>query len=227
MSIMDEKEYQKFVMPKEYPREHYDFIIKAIPKNLKGKSVLDIGARDGHFSFLAEQRGANRVLAIDIVKSKRLLIAKKTLNSKVEYRLMDVLNLNKLDEKFDVVFFFGVLYHLRHPLLAIERIYPKVRKLLIIESEVVADSRPILIFNRICQDSDVVPSISWISEMCRSCGFRKVELVATSAAVSKSIVPPIKKSLLCLVRRDISTLTKGIKARLLGGTGRALFKVYK
>lgn len=61
----------------------YNFITKQIPKDLKGKNVLDIGTLEGYFSFLAEKRGANRVLAIDNVEQEGFHLVKKMLKSKV------------------------------------------------------------------------------------------------------------------------------------------------
>ena len=103
----------------------------ALPESLDGKTVLDVGAWDGFFSFEAERRGAKRVLATDQFSwsaqgwgSKAgFELARTALRSKVEDMNIDVLELSP--EKvgtFDVVFFLGVLYHMRHPLLALERI---------------------------------------------------------------------------------------------------------
>src|SRR5216684_9205579 len=88
-----------------------------IPENLAGKRVLDIGAWDGWFSFEMERRGAE-VLAIDCWDNPRFHQMRSTLNSKVEYREMDVFELStETAGRFDIVLFMGVLYHLKHPLL--------------------------------------------------------------------------------------------------------------
>src|SRR5580704_10851566 len=93
-----------------------------IPEDLTGKRVLDIGAWDGWFSFEMERRGAG-VLAVDATKQKTLLRAKELLNSKVEYLVEDVCRLSPQKVGyFDIVLFFGVLYHLKHPLLALEKV---------------------------------------------------------------------------------------------------------
>jgi SAM-dependent methyltransferase len=120
---------------------------QAIPRNLEGKSVLDIDAADGYYSFLCEQRGAEKVIAIDVIQSWKegrrnirslegFSTAKKILNSKVGYILMDLYDLDALNTNFDVVLFLGVYYHLRHPFYAIEKIYKKTKKLLVFEGEV-------------------------------------------------------------------------------------------
>ena len=106
----------------------------------KNKSVLDIGARDGYFSFMAEKCGASKVIAMDIVPVNKtgFNIAKELLNSKVEYIHADFLNFDfSLLGKFDIVLFLGVLYHLRHPLLALDKIYEICNETIILESLVI------------------------------------------------------------------------------------------
>src|ERR1700688_21458 len=93
-----------------------------IPLDLRGKRVLDIGAWDGWFSFEMERRGAE-VVAVDVARQKPFLEAKKLLNSKVEYVIEDVCRLNPATlGTFDIVLFLGVLYHSKHPVLALERV---------------------------------------------------------------------------------------------------------
>lgn len=101
-----------------------------LPHDLTGKRVLDIGAWDGFFSFEAERRGASDVLAIDVVPLEKtgFALAKKFLNSKARYRQMSVYDLSPELGKFDVVLFFGVWYHLRYPVLAIDRIWEVLEK---------------------------------------------------------------------------------------------------
>lgn len=100
-------------------------ILDMIPiKDLAGKRILDIGAWDGPLSFELEKRGAS-VIAIDIQDPEvtGFNIAKDILHSEVEYIHGSVYNLSNLTSgPFDVVFFFGVYYHLKNPLLAFEEI---------------------------------------------------------------------------------------------------------
>ena len=97
-----------------------------IPDDLSGKSVLDIGCADGFYSFLAESRGAKRVVAVDFMKWDGFDVAKKLLDSKVEHKILKVEHLEELKEKFDVIFFFGVYYHLANPVDALQKIFLKV-----------------------------------------------------------------------------------------------------
>ena len=114
-----------------------------LPDDLRGKSVLDIGAWDGFFSFEAEKRGASRVLAVDNFYRDKLEhtgsqgfeVAKEILKSNVEFQKASVYDLSP--EKFgmfDIVLFLGVFYHLRHPLLALERIFSVTKEMLIMET---------------------------------------------------------------------------------------------
>ena len=93
-----------------------------IPQDLTGKRVLDIGAWDGWFSFEMERRGA-RVLAIDNAKRTRFLKAREILGSQVDYQIADICRVTARDlGRFDIVLFFGVLYHLKHPMRALETV---------------------------------------------------------------------------------------------------------
>src|ERR1041385_1667364 len=91
-----------------------------IPDDLRGKRVLDIGAWDGWFSFEMERRGAE-VTAIDSAEHTQFRVARDLLGSKVDYRIADICRLCSKDiGRFDIVLFFGVLYHVKHPVLALE-----------------------------------------------------------------------------------------------------------
>lgn len=96
-----------------------------LPDDLTGKRVLDIGCAEGFFTFEAERRGAAEVLSIDSFPDsiRRFNICRAALGSKAQGYLCNVYDLNPRGfGTFDVVFFFGVLYHLRHPVLALESI---------------------------------------------------------------------------------------------------------
>ncbi len=109
------------------------------PEDLAGKIVLDIGACDGFFTFEAERRGAERVVALDRHPADHMgfALAHGILNSRAEYVVGSVYDLSpETHGVFDVVLFLGVLYHLRHPLLAFEKIHRVCREFLFVESHV-------------------------------------------------------------------------------------------
>ncbi len=111
-----------------------------IPEDLTGQTLLDVGCWDGFYSFEAERRGAKRVLATDsfVWRSGRkqgFLLAREALNSRVEDAEVDVLELSpERVGTFDLVLFLGVLYHMRHPMLALERVASVTKRLLIVET---------------------------------------------------------------------------------------------
>ena len=109
--------------------------------SLAGKTVLDVGAWDGYFSFAAERLGAARVLAADSWAWQRphgkdgFEYARDAFDSKVEDIEIEVLDISpETVGEFDVVLFLGVLYHMRHPLLALERVASVTRELLVVET---------------------------------------------------------------------------------------------
>jgi tRNA (mo5U34)-methyltransferase len=116
-----------------------------LPSSFSGLTVLDIGAWDGYFSFEAERRGATRVLATDSfcwggggpTTKAGFELAREALGSKVEDLEIDVMDLSpERVGTFDVVLFLGVLYHMIHPMRALEKVYGVTGKQLILETEV-------------------------------------------------------------------------------------------
>ena len=167
----------------------------ALPDDLSGQSVLDIGAWDGFFSFEAERRGAARVLATDYYswhgvgwgtgKGKAgFLLARTALESKVEDLDLDVTQLSKdAVGTFDLVLFLGVLYHLRDPLPILERVASVTRGTLILETvvDMVGIGRPAAAFypgSELAGD----PTNWWgpnheaVEGMLRAVGFSRVEV---------------------------------------------------
>lgn len=104
--------------------------------DLTGKRVLDIGTRDGFFAFACEKLGAE-VVAIDSVPLRLTGFesARRILGSRVEYVMENVYELTPARfGTFDVILFLGVLYHLRHPLLALDRLREVCRGTVFVES---------------------------------------------------------------------------------------------
>jgi tRNA (mo5U34)-methyltransferase len=109
----------------DYPRFKYERFASALPRTLEGKSVLDIGCNAGFYSVEMKRRGATRVVGID---SDDRYLAQATLActslgfDDIEFRNLSVYDVAMLGERFDLVIFMGVFYHLRHPLLALDLI---------------------------------------------------------------------------------------------------------
>ncbi|MEH6665687.1 MAG: TIGR04290 family methyltransferase [Brevundimonas sp.] len=112
----------------DYPANKWRLFETAIPADLTGRSVLDIGCNAGFYSIEMKRRGAERVLGLD--SDDRYLaqarLAAEVLDEDIEFRNLSVYDLAALRERFDVVLFMGVLYHLRHPLLALDLIHEHV-----------------------------------------------------------------------------------------------------
>ena len=169
-----------------------------ITKELQGKSVLDIGAWDGYDSFKAEQYGAKRVLATDVWYNapfnkeywdtirngnEGFLYAKKILNSKVDHLNIDILSMSEQSPgPFDVVFFVGVLYHLQHPLKALQILASICREMLILESAIFSPKdKAVEKFN---QDTPIMnfrgtsgwfPNKKCLEEMLTVAGFQSID----------------------------------------------------
>jgi len=158
-----------------------------IPQDLRGKRVLDIGAWDGWFSFEMERRGA-QVVAVDSARQQTFFEAKKLLNSKVEYIVEDICHLSPRDVGyFDIVLFFGVLYHLKHPLLALERVCELTTDMACIETLVTDDppqpaAIPMLEFYETTElagqfDNWCGPNTSCLMAFLRTAGFVNARLL--------------------------------------------------
>jgi tRNA (mo5U34)-methyltransferase len=111
-------------------RDHR-YRVSVLPEDFAGMRVLDVGCFDGFYAFLAERRGAARVVAVDN-EQYRLWVASRwgveleggegfravhrLLGSAVEYRRMDAFALDGLEERFDLVYCFGILHRVENPL---------------------------------------------------------------------------------------------------------------
>jgi tRNA (mo5U34)-methyltransferase len=122
------------------------------PQRFNGESVLDIGAWDGYYTFQAERRGAGRVVAVDDPSQRHagtagFEFAKKILRSQAQLVISNVYDLSQ-DKvgTFDVVLFYGVLYHLRHPLLGLERVAEVCKDRLLLETHVIPGEQPVMRF---------------------------------------------------------------------------------
>jgi tRNA (mo5U34)-methyltransferase len=130
----------------DYPKVKWEKFAHAIPNDLSGKSVLDIGCNAGFYSFEMKRRGAARVVAVD--DADRYLaqarLAAEVLGLEIEFARLSVYDLAQLGEKFDLVLFLGVFYHLRHPLLALDIIHEHVARDLLVFQSMQRGSREIL-----------------------------------------------------------------------------------
>jgi tRNA (mo5U34)-methyltransferase len=108
----------------DYPGAKWAGFAHALPADLTGKTVLDIGCNGGFYAIAMKRRGAARVVAIDSDEDylAQARFAAEVLEQDIEFHRLDVYDVGALGERFDLVLFMGVLYHLRHPLLALDLI---------------------------------------------------------------------------------------------------------
>jgi tRNA (mo5U34)-methyltransferase len=182
-------------------------------------TVLDIGCSDGFYSFECERRGATRVLAVDDFSSVYIDspsgfdVAREALGSRVEFVSSNLFELSAKEiGTFDLVLFLGVLYHLRHPLLGLERLASLCSRQIIVETEIAYPpiglrSRLLRMllgksdFPRLCMqffpsdeksspDAEFnydpttfwAPSVGCAEAMLRLCGFSDVRTVSVSGS---------------------------------------------
>jgi len=121
----------------DFPRFKWKQISRRIPADLKGWRALDIGCNAGFYSFELARRGA-RVVGIDVdphyLRQARWASKQFGLQDAVEFRQMQVYELAHVKDRFDLVIFMGVFYHLRYPLLALDIVAEKVNRTMIFQS---------------------------------------------------------------------------------------------
>ncbi|HET6725367.1 MAG TPA: TIGR04290 family methyltransferase [Gammaproteobacteria bacterium] len=121
----------------DFPKFKWKEIAPHLPNDLHGWRVLDIGCNAGFYSFELARRGAN-VVGIDedlhYLRQARWVRRRFGLGECVRFRQMSVYELSGWQESFDMVLFLGVFYHLRYPLLALDRIAARTRRMLVFQS---------------------------------------------------------------------------------------------
>ena len=130
----------------DYPEVKFASFRDAIPADLTGRTVLDIGCNAGFYSFEMKRRGATRVLGVDTDEHylRQARFVAQVSGVDVEFRKLGVWDVGALGEKFDLVIFMGVLYHLRHPLLALDLIHEHVAKDLLLFQSMQRGSRELI-----------------------------------------------------------------------------------
>jgi len=155
----------------DYPNVKWRRFAKVVPDNLEGKSVLDIGCNAGFYAMEMKRRGAERVLGLDTdaeyLEQAKFASAVKGL--KIEFRKLSAYDVGELHEQFDLVIFMGVLYHLRHPLLALDLIHEHV-------------ARDLLLFQSMQRGSSCIKAIEknydfWTTKQFDSPGYPKMHFI--------------------------------------------------
>lgn len=120
-----------------FPAFKWENIQNSIPEDLKGWDVLDIGCNAGFYSIELAKRGAT-VTGIDLdehyLRQARWVSEKFGLDDKITFKQMQVYDLAHTEEKFDLIWFMGVFYHLRYPLLALDILSQKTDKMMVFQT---------------------------------------------------------------------------------------------
>src|SRR5205807_1285133 len=125
--------------PVEHPRPTWETVRVCLPEDLSGKSVLDVGCNAGFYSVEMKRRGAARVLGVDSQSSliRQAVFVRTALGLDIEYRRMSVYDLDPFAiGQFDVTLALGLIYHCKHLVLALEKLFTVTRELLIVETAI-------------------------------------------------------------------------------------------
>jgi len=175
---------------------------------IKGRTVLDIGCWDGYFSLEALRRGASRVLATDYHvwhtqwSRGAFDLVRDRLAPELEVKDIDIYDISPSTVgTFEVVLFTGVLYHARHPLLALERAASVCTDILVVETVLDATdvSRPTVIFYPGAELKND-PSSWWgpnrlcVEAMLRDVGFKDIAFTPTPIPRKLSIFDRLKQN---------------------------------
>jgi tRNA (mo5U34)-methyltransferase len=149
----------------DFPAYKWKAIAAHLPTDLSGWRVLEIGCNAGYYTVALAQRGAT-VVAIDInphyLRQARWVLDQHGLSDQVELRLMQIYDLAHTDESFDLVFFMGVFYHLRYPLLGLDIVAQKTRRLMVFQTLMVpGEELPIETYDMKLTDREKMREAGW------------------------------------------------------------------
>ena len=192
----------------DYPARRWAHI-KPWFENLRAKSCLDVGCSSGFFSLKAMELGAASVLGVDSGEQARATeqakFAAETLGLRADFQTVSVYDLPQLGRTFDVVLFMGVLYHLRHPLLALESLRKVCSGTLILQTITTPSAGRMAELSGVSKDVQLnvpgmldrrfpsaqfiegglagdescwfVPNVEGVAAMLRSCGFKPKDFI--------------------------------------------------
>ena len=189
--------------PGNYAKFLDDWISNSLLSDYSGKSVLDVGTADGRWAFECERRNAKKITGIDIWQtsddfgSLPFETCKEILDSKATLQVLDVVDVEQLNENFDVIHFLGVYYHMLNPLLALQKIFNVCNELVIMEGAMLQTERSLAYALKKGElNADITNvflfSPSFIERFALSIGFKKVEFKGYSTKQGTDILSDAK-----------------------------------
>ncbi len=129
----------------DFPRVKWQHLVAVIPADLRGWRALDIGCNAGFYTFELAKRGA-QVVAIDVdqhyLDQAQWAARQYNLEQQIEFRRWQIYDLARTDEQFDLILFMGVFYHLRYPLLGLDLVAQRLRRMLVFQSLMIKGHAP-------------------------------------------------------------------------------------
>lgn len=193
--------------PLDHPLRLWKMLEAYLPTDFTGKKVLDVGCNAGFVAIEAKKRGADYVLGIDVnplyLEQARLVAS--VLDLDIDIRKVTIYELDSFLEGVDLVFCLGVIYHLKNPMLALEKLHAVTNGRLVLESAILNPlvQRVMEIFDRdgrfrprqacfvrfvenrndIAEDAANwwIPSAKALTAMVRSVGFQNVRIISRSS----------------------------------------------
>jgi tRNA (mo5U34)-methyltransferase len=124
-----------------YPEEVWKTVKKLLPGNIQGLRVLDVGCNAGYFAVEMKRAGAGYVLGIEAYPQylAQAKLVRDIFQIDLDLRGLNVYQVTEDLGQFDITLFLGVLYHLKHPLLALEILANVTKGILVVESAILPD----------------------------------------------------------------------------------------
>jgi len=194
-------------------QKHQQWVSQIIPENLENKTVLDLGCGDGFYGFLCAQRGAKKVVCADFIKFPGFESAQKIIDSNIEHR---IINLPDLDivEKFDIVLFFGLYYHLSNPIEMLKKLYHITNESLLLSGPIILDDEPLMYYYDPYELNSTDSSNWWIAspscliKSAKRLGFKNANLKKVNFMQNFSSMLKDKKTKRFVYKEGIFEFTK-------------------
>ena len=188
----------------DHPLGYWKIIKRSLPEDLTGQSVLDVGCNAGFYAIESKRRGAAQVLGVDAQRHhiQQAKFVRRVLGLDIQYRRMSVYDLDPREVGyFDITLALGLIYHCKHPVLALEKLFLVTRELLILETAIISEEKegprlrsfirrlereepklhPLAYLENALDSKEPVynwfyPSVSCLAALLRSVGFDEIEV---------------------------------------------------